>query len=40
MTINFGIIGCGYISKKFADALKQVDNAKLLSVAASKKREG
>ena len=39
MTINFGIIGCGYISKKFADALKQVDNAKLLSVAASKKEK-
>lgn len=39
MNVNFGIIGCGRISKKFADAVNQVENAKLISVAASKKEK-
>ena len=37
MTVNFGIIGCGKISKKFADAISQVENASLVAVSASNK---
>ena len=39
MNINFGIIGCGNISRKFAGAVNYVENANLLSVAASKKEK-
>lgn len=35
MTVKFGIIGCGKISCKFADAISQVENAKLIAVSAS-----
>lgn len=35
MKVSFGIIGCGNISSKFADAVLKVDNAVLKAVAAS-----
>ena len=31
--MNFGIIGCGFISKKHAEAIKNIPNAKLIAVS-------
>lgn len=33
MTINFGLIGCGYISKRHLHALGAINNAKLIAVS-------
>lgn len=32
--INFGIIGAGDIARKFADAVRQLDNAEVIAVAS------
>lgn len=34
-TINWGIIGCGNIAKKFIEALNSLDNARLVAVAST-----
>jgi predicted dehydrogenase len=34
-TINWGIIGCGIIARKFIEALKSVENAHLVAVAST-----
>jgi len=39
MKIKFGIVGCGRISHKFAEAVDSVENAVLVSVSASKKEK-